>query len=220
MRGNRRDFMERVATGAAFMAGVAALPRSAAALPRPASAEWDLSWTDRITGQHKAVFDATEIEDGAGFLRAMIWQSQYAQVLGARPADLSAVLVIRHAAIPLAMKQEYWDRYQVGKKKKVKNPFSDKPTVLNPAQLPKSELPPPFAPLNLEGFKESGGIALACNLAFTQCVSTIAKAEKVSQEEARTRALALLHPSVILQPSGVFATIRAQEAGCQYIKSS
>ena len=27
-------------------------------------------------------------------------------------------------------------------------------------------------------------------------------------------------PGVILQPSGVFATLRAQEAGCQYLLAS
>ena len=38
--------------------------------------------------------------------------------------------------------------------------------------------------------------------------------------EARARAIAGIIPGVILQPSGVFAVIRAQEAGCVYIKAS
>ena len=37
---------------------------------------------------------------------------------------------------------------------------------------------------------------------------------------ARTRALSLLIPGVTLQPSGVFAALRAQEAGCRYLLAS
>jgi intracellular sulfur oxidation DsrE/DsrF family protein len=45
-------------------------------------------------------------------------------------------------------------------------------------------------------------------------------ADKVSKEEAEKRARAQLLPGVILQPSGVFAVLRAQQAGCDYIKAS
>jgi len=44
--------------------------------------------------------------------------------------------------------------------------------------------------------------------------------DKVSEDEARKRGIAMMVPGVILQPSGVFACIRAQEAGCTYVKAS
>ncbi|MEO8451623.1 MAG: hypothetical protein ABI647_17650 [Gemmatimonadota bacterium] len=218
---DRRDFLERMAAGAAFAAGLgAANPKPASAARRPAGDPWDLTWVDRIKGSHRAVFDSTEIEDGTGLLRALLWKGQYAETLGIPPAELTPVVVIRHVAIPLAMSQEYWDRYDVGKKHKVKNPFSDKSTSKNPVLLPKEELPPPMAGLTLPGLLEGGGIALACNLAFNEIISTVAKHEKLETAEARKKAITMIYPGVILQPSGVFATIRAQEAGCHYIKAS
>lgn len=208
------------------MAGVdlaAALP-SVAAPPSPAvqGAPWDVSWVARITGSHRCVFDCTEIEDGAGFLRAMIWTRQYAETLGISPGDMTAVVVIRHSAIPLAMSQEYWDRYGIGAAKGVKGIFTEQPTTRNPLLLraDRNELPPAYAQFNLDGFLAARGIVLACNLAFAECVRTVAKADGVDQAEARTRALATLLPGVILQPSGVFASVRAQEAGCVYLKAS
>ena len=61
---------------------------------------------------------------------------------------------------------------------------------------------------------------LACNLAFADCVSLVKAKDGLSDQDARTKALSLLVPGVILQPSGVFAAIRAQEAGCVYLRAS
>jgi hypothetical protein len=51
-------------------------------------------------------------------------------------------------------------------------------------------------------------------------IDVIVKADKISDAEARTRAIGYLVPGVILQPSGVFAVTRAQEAGASYVKAS
>jgi hypothetical protein len=59
---------------------------------------------------------------------------------------------------------------------------------------------------------EQGGIVLACNLAFQFVVSKF-RTEGVTAEAAREEALKHLIPGVILQPSGFFAVVRAQQAG-------
>ena len=223
---NRRGFLERMATGAAALAGVSMLAPGQELLAATAVANqgegFDGTWFNRIKGEHKAVFDATELEDGSGLFRASIWKIHYTQMLGVKPEDLGAVLVIRHNAIPLVMTQEFWDRYKIGERKQVKHPFTEKPTARNPNLLSadRDELPKAFAALNLEGFQKGGGIVLACNLALNECVRTIAKEDKVEDGEARKRAIAMMVPGVILQPSGVFATLRAQDAGCSYLKAS
>jgi len=51
-------------------------------------------------------------------------------------------------------------------------------------------------------------------------VPTVEKAERVSTEEATKIAKSHILPGVLLQPSGVFAATRAQEAGCTYLKAS
>ena len=58
---------------------------------------------------------------------------------------------------------------------------------------------------------------LACNFAFGEMVQKFVGADKLSKDDARKRALEHLIPGVILQPSGVFAALRAQQAGCNYL---
>jgi hypothetical protein len=64
-----------------------------------------------------------------------------------------------------------------------------------------------------------GAIALGCNLAFRQMVSMVAKQDKLPPAEARTKALSFLVPGVIMQPSGIFANVMAQEAGCAFVNA-
>ena len=95
MSQNRREFIERLTAGA-MLAGVpfsadairAFEPRSAAS---PAAEEFDLSWTKRVTGKYRAVFDVPEIDSGYGVWRASIWAKDYADLLKAGPNDCSAV---------------------------------------------------------------------------------------------------------------------------------
>ena len=154
--------------------------------------------------------------------RASIWEKQYQEVLGAKPSELSAVLVLRHNGIVLAMQQTYWDKYDVGKDKNVLHPVTQQGTDRNPALLSskRGEVPEMFDDAALDRFIARGGVALACDLALRDVVEVIQKKENASAEEARKRAIGMLVPGVILQPSGVFAALHAQDAGCKYIRAS
>ena len=186
------------------------------------SEEWDVSWVKRVTGKYRAVFDVPEIDSGYGVWRASIWGRQYQEVLGAKPNELSAVLVLRHNGIQLAMQQAYWDKYGIGKEKNVMHPVTQQGTDRNPALLASSrgEVPAMFDDAALDRFISRGGIALACNLALQDVVEAIQKKENNSADDARKQAIAFLVPGVILQPSGVFAALHAQDAGCKYLRAS
>jgi hypothetical protein len=228
MESTRREFLERLTTGAALM-GVApftvnemtrALGRSASA--SAAEDKWDLSWVNRVTGKHKAIFDVPEIDNGYGVWRASLYTGQYNQVLGVAPKDLSPVIVIRHNGIWLGLNQAFWDKYEVGKSKNALDPITQQPTTKNPVLLSSSrnEVPAMFDDVALDKFIGRGGIVLGCNVAFDEVVDTVKEKDKLGDEEARKRAISYLVPGVILQPSGVFAAIRAQEAGCVYLRAS
>ena len=95
---NRRAFIGQLGAGAMF----AALPLTSSGasefIPRDfsnTSDTWDLSWTDRVTGKYRAVFDVPEIESGYGVWRASVWKNQYVDVLKADPKECSPVLVLR-----------------------------------------------------------------------------------------------------------------------------
>lgn len=75
--------------------------------------------------------------------------------------------------------------------------------------------------MNIPSFLASGNIVLACHLAFGAVVNLVRKTDKLStDEEAEKKAMTFVVPGVIMQPSGVFAALRAQEAGCSYILAS
>jgi hypothetical protein len=211
---NRRRFLESAAANAAALA---MMPAAAfAAMPSGAthsdSADWDLGWTNKLKGKQAAVFDCTETESGSGVWRASIWKKQNMDVLKTSPADMVPVIVLRHQAIILAMQQSFWDKYDIGKEKKVTDPMTDEPTTKNPVL--------DAGDANLTTQMNNGAVVLACNMAFQQCISTIEKNDKVNHDEATKRAKAYLVPGVILQPSGVFAVLHAQNSGANYIKAS
>ena len=225
MSATRRDFLHSF--GASAVA-YATLPLDALAHAVPPSGRvapaspFDLTWPAKLTAPHRAVFDVPAIDSGFGVWRASLWGSQYMEFLNVKPTEMNAVIVLRAEGIVLAMQQRYWDAYHVGKTKGVKHPLTEQPTDRSPVLLSsaRKEVPPEFDSVALDQFIKRGGIALACDVAFQEIVTTVEKAEKVKTDDARKRAMAMLVPGVLLQPSGVFAAIRAQEAGAQYLRSS
>jgi len=224
MNSSRRNFLGAAAANAAALAVLpgtlfASLPRDLA--PVAESDEWDLTWPARLSGKYRAVFDCTEPESGFGVWRANAWAGQNMSVLKAAPADVTPAIVLRHAAIVLAMQQRFWDKYRIGEKKKVTHPLTGEMTKKNPVLLDEKDgIPAPFNNSSLRKQLDRGVVVLACNLALQDCIDLIKSTDKVSDEDARKQAIAYLVPGVILQPSGVFAVVRAQEAGAAYVKAS
>jgi hypothetical protein len=220
----RRRFIGWVGTSALVAAGgpLAALepPERQGRAAAPLDDTWDMGWVERITGKYRAVFDSPELSEGAALWRALMWRHQYKEVYGTEPAEMTPVLVIRHGAIAMAMDDGYWEQFRIGKEEKIKNYTTKKWEIVNPFRTAPPDVPEKYAADNLEGLMASGGIVLACSLAFQQVVWNYRNAEKLSREAATVRAQEHLVPGVILQPSGVFATLRAQEAGCGYILAS
>ena len=234
MSSDRRTFLKTASLSAAALASTAPVLHAAEPAPLPLNAviaeleaweqaqqeTWDISWAKRITGKHKAMFDVPEIEDGVGIFRAGIWGQQYTDVLKLSPGDLSTVIVIRHAAIPLAMTSEFWATYGLGKELKIKTDKGKKWTMVNPMlSSPSTNLKSPTSAFLLDKQLANGAIALGCNLAFRQMVSIVAKQDKLSPTEARTKAKSFLVPGVIMQPSGIFANVMAEEAGCVFVNA-
>lgn len=238
MDNDRRDFLSRLAVGAAVAAGglsVGAASLDAAPAPAapaaaaPARSEFpstfDMSWLDRVRGRYRAVFDSPKIADGGEMFRAAIWRDQIAEAYGAKDDDITAILVFRHTGIPLVMDDEFWMRHQLGKKNKFRDYKTKKFYEKNPIRSSEGETGADamMASANLETFVKRGGIVLGCNFAFGEMVSLELAADKEHKndhskeirDEARKRTLAHLLPGVILQPSGFFAVLEAQRAGCQ-----
>ncbi|MDQ6827419.1 MAG: hypothetical protein M3081_00960 [Gemmatimonadota bacterium] len=227
MSQNRREFLERMTAGA-MVATVSFSPdvvRELSALPsaRGSSAdEFDLTWVGRVKGKYRAVFDVPEIDSGYGVWRASLWVKQYKDVLKVPATEMTPVLVLRHHGIALAMRQSFWDKYEVAKSNQVMHPVTQQATDRNPALLSsaRGEVPAEFDEVALDKYIARGGIALACNLALDDMVELVSKKDGGTAEAARKTAIAGMVPGVILQPSGVFAALHAQDVGCKYLRAS
>jgi hypothetical protein len=219
---DRREFIERLSA----VAVLGALPTTAESpieLPTPQQGrDWDMSWVTKLDGvPNKALFDCTDIEAGNGVARAGIWESQYQSALGAKPAEIKTVLILRHKGVALALRQDAWDKFGIGKAESVVGQ-DDKPTDWNPALRASDRGDATGAPTDrgLTGFIAKGGIVLACNLALQKYTRMYRDKDSVDMVEAQKRAVAALVPGIVLQPSGVFAAVRAGQAGCVYVKAS
>lgn len=222
----RRGFLASLAGSVtALMAGGLVAPATAEAVDRRmsrASGPWDDSWVQRVTGKHRQVFDSPQIAEGAALDQARMFMRGYSDVYSTTDAETTAVLVIRHEAIPIVLNDETWDRYELGKKFKLKDPTTGKHArrnpFLNPLESDKFGLV--WIDGSLEKLQERGAIILACNMALGGFAGEyIMKHDGVKWPEAKERAKAAVLPGVILQPSGIFAVARAEEAGCSYIRA-
>ena len=219
MGADRRGFLgAMIAAGVVPMLDVKSPPSALPSFRPSVSPGWDLSWLDKLKGAHRAVFDCVQVNMGLGVLRACLWLKDYAEVYDAKPADLNPVVVLRHEAIWLAMDDVFWEQHKLGEETKTTDPATKAPIKRNPViGANPLGLPAAMADDSLKKVLAAGTV-LACNLAFSLDVVPRVQ-EMMKLDEAKAREIALQHiiPGIILQPSGVFATLRAQEAGCHYL---
>jgi hypothetical protein len=237
----RRDFIGQLAASAIVLAGTAcAAPGMAGQAtepaptpaPRPAAPpapmKWDDSWSTRLTAKHKAVFDSPAIEDGMVLSHATGYISGMRDALGAGVNDVQTVIVIRHGAIPMVFNDAMWAKYDIGKESKVKDYSTDKWATRNPfftappsrANTPARPAPSPDRPqANLLWLTEHQ-IVLGCDRATRGFAAEYADRKKAKSQDVYEELKANLLPGVILQPTGVYAVHRAQEAGCTSIRST
>jgi hypothetical protein len=184
------------------------------AKPRAVKAGMDPSfeaWLNRITGKHKMLFDAPEVNDGMPVIWPRVWLNGNNENYGTKDADNSAVIVLRHSAIPIAMKDDVWAKYKLGEVFHVKD--GDAPAVKNGFA---DVMPLPLPGTGLKALLASGAQVGVCNVALTVYSGMVA--QKMGADPAAVKAdwVAALLPGCQVVPSGVLAVARAQEKGCGY----
>lgn len=225
----RRDFLGQLATTAVALAGAGcaggrALAQSAGppAVPaRPATvpSELDDGWTARLTGKHKAVFDAPEIAEGVVVANAYVFLMSYKEARELEDADLSAVVVVRHGAIPMAFDDAMWDKYRLGKLTKTREPGGEGWARRN-VYWRAAANDPGSARFTLGALRSRGVILIGCALATRRLAAKIAAQTKQPHAAVLDELRAHLIDGLQLAPSGIYAVTRAQEAGCSYVRST
>jgi intracellular sulfur oxidation DsrE/DsrF family protein len=210
----RRGFLGTLAAAAA--AGFASLtPLRLEAKPR-SSARAGLdpafeAWLNRITGKHKMLFDAPEVNGGMPVVWPRVWLNGNNDNYGTKDGENSAVIVLRHAAIPLAMQDALWAKYKFGEMFDLKE--GSAAAVRNTFAKP---LPLPLPGTGVEALLASGAQIGVCNVALT--IYSGVAAQKMGMDPAAVKAewVAGLIPGIQVVPSGVLAVARSQEKGCVY----
>jgi len=180
----------------------------------------DLTWVVKLRGKSRAVFDSPRVSEGGALFRAVLWRRQVRDSLDTPLEDVTPVVVFRHEAIPLIMDDEFWDHLGIGKDLKWKDEKSGKWLKANPLASAPASASANVKEYTIPAFIKSGGIVLACGLAFGQVVYQYQQKDKLSHDDAQKRAKEHLLPGVIIQPSGFFAVLKAQDEGCKYMMGS
>ena len=211
---HRRGFLGTLA--ATVAAGVATLtPLRLEAKPRAATTSgMDASfeaWLNKITGKHKMIFDAPEVNGGMPVIWPRIWLNGNNENYATKDADNSAVVVMRHSAIPMAMRDEVWVKYKLGEAFNIKD--GEAPATKN---IFAKVMPLPLPGTGTEALLASGVMIGVCNVALT--VYSAMVAQKMGADPAAVKAdwVAALLPGCQVVPSGVLAVARSQEKGCAY----
>ncbi len=225
----RRHFLGQLVSGAAAVAtaGCARVIPAQTLSPAPKSTThaWDLSWTDRLAaGAHKQVFDAPEISEGTVLHQARMFYVNYKDVYNTTDADLRAVLVFRHMAIPMVLGDAAWAHYPfIGKKlTRLKDPTTGEWAERNPFLNAKTDdkYSLIWADGGLDSLIARGAIVLACIMAFGGFADRIAERTKQPKDVVHQELTASLVPGTTLVPSGIFGVIRAEQGGCAYIRAT
>jgi intracellular sulfur oxidation DsrE/DsrF family protein len=212
----RRGFLGRLAATAA--AGVAGLtPLRLEAQPtshQPITGAVDPSfetWLNRITGKHKMLFDAPEVNGGMPVVWPRVWLNGNNENYATKDGDNSAVIVLRHSAIPIAMQDALWAKYKLGEVFGIKDG-----ETLAVRNIFADVMPLPLPGTGLKALLASGAQVGCCNVALTVYSGMVA--QKMSMDAAAVKAewVAGLLPGVQVVPSGVLAVARSQEKGCVY----
>jgi hypothetical protein len=165
------------------------------------------------------MFEAAAVEEGAVLGHAVRYLNGIKEALDPPESDVQVVLVIRHSAIPMAFNDAMWEKYKIGKEAKIKagNDWAMRNPYLNSARgSARGDRPS----ATLAWFASHGHIMLGCNLATLGWAGTFAQNAGLDSKVVYDDLKANLVPGMILQPNGIYAVHRAQEAGCTFFKSS
>ena len=200
---DRRDFLTQLGALATVGALDAAELRAA---PAPGDPAWDTSWIDKLSSaQFRVVFNADQVSDGAAADYAATFFHDYHEVHATADGQTRPVIVCRRLGTPLALNDTLWERYVVGEDTKITDSGTHAPAKRNVFRK------------KLEGLQQRGLIVLVCNIALGNWSARAAKRTNRKTDEVFAEARANLIPGAILVPSGIYALIRAQNAGCAYM---
>jgi hypothetical protein len=203
----RRSLFGRLAGTVAI--GLAGLTSTAARAATDTAPSDGPDWPGKLKGRHRQVVDAYEVNSGSplGFAYTFLLTN---------PHDAgTAVVVLRHTAFPLALKNAMWEKYKIGEAFKIIDPETKAPAVKNPFFQPKPGVLE-IDDIAIDRLMAKGTVFGGCNVALVLESKMLSGNAGVSADEAAKEWAANVIPGITIIPSGTWGVNRAQEAGCTY----
>lgn len=173
-------------------------------------------WFKKIKGSHRIVYDASEPHMGFPFIWAWAYYLTNNQT-GTEDDDMTAMVVLRHNAIPFAMNNKLWEKYQFGKRFEVNDNNTSKPSLRNTYYEPMDgDFPLPGID-GIKAMQDRGALFCVCDLALSVYSSFAAQEMNLDPKEVKQEWVEGVFPGIEIVPSGVWALGKAQENGCGYI---
>jgi len=215
---HRRTFLAQLGTAAAAIAFDADEMRASTL---NAQSPWDTSWLDRLATAHfRVVFNASDIADGAAMNYAQAFLDDFRDAHQTSDAQTRPVIVFRRLGTRMAFNDMLWDKYAIGEDRKIDDSATHGPAKRNVFWKAAPGASPESASSMIDTLQKRGMISLVCNVAVNNIGSGLAQKTGHDVEEIRRELKANLVPGAILVPSGIYALIRAQNAGCAYMQGT
>ena len=174
------------------------------------------TWFKKVKGTHRVVYDAPEPHMGFPFIWA--WAFYYTNnQTGTPDEDMTAVVVLRHNAIPFAMEDGLWEKYKFGNMFNITDNTTKAPALRNPYYQPKEGDYPMPGIDGIKALQDRGVMVCVCNLAISVYSGGAAQAMELNPEKVKEEWISGVLPGIQVVPSGVWALGRAQEHKCPYI---
>lgn len=211
----RRAFLGQLG---AIAAGLTVAPDELRATSTPPSGPWDTSWLDRLSSaQYRVVFNTSEISEGNVLSYATSFLDDFHTVHGTADVQTRPVIVFRRLGTPMALNDAMWERYAIGEDTRIKDPNTRAFATRNVFWKPRDGATGWEAAYAIEPLQRRGLISLVCNVALGNWAAATARRTQRDPEAVKAEARENLVPGAILVPSGIYALIRAQNAGCAFM---
>lgn len=210
----RRDFLASLTLAAATIA----LDRDEARA-ETSSRAWDTGWIDSLAkAKYRVVFNGSDIADGAVLDYTSTFFDHFHDVHDTPDADTRPVIVFRRLGTVMALNDAMWDRYGIGVDRKVDDPITKAPARRNPFwSAPAGDR---HAATSIQSLQKRGLICLACNVSLMSMGYSFGQKTGRDAAEVAKELRENLVPGGIVVPSGIFALIRAQNAGCAFMQGT
>jgi len=203
---SRRAFVGHLAAG---LTALSAFQNPVAGATAKASAGAE-DWLKKAKGAHRIVYDASEPHGGMPFIWSWVFYVTNNET-GVADNDMTAMVVLRHNAMPFALEDRLWKKYNLGEVFKVTDNSTGKPAVRNPYYIPGNGDFPNPAIEGIQKMQSRGAMFCVCGMALKVYSQIVAKGANLDPQEVHQDWLSGVLKDIQVVPSGVWAIARAQQ---------